>query len=74
MKRLVSIILIMMCSLFVGGCYQDLEKNSLDEYDNLFDSNLTETDYLTGLYEDIINLKDILGLYLSTVIIEKINQ
>ena len=50
------------------------QKNSLDEYDNLFDSNLTETDYLTGLYEDIINLKDILGLYLSTVIIEKINQ
>ena len=32
MKRLVSIILIMMCSLFVVGCYQDLEKNSLDEY------------------------------------------
>lgn len=32
MKRLASIILIMMCSLFVVGCYQDLEKNSLDEY------------------------------------------
>jgi len=32
MKRLVSIILIMMCCLFVVGCYQDLEKNSLDEY------------------------------------------
>lgn len=32
MKRLVSVILIMMCSLFVVGCYQDLEKNSLDEY------------------------------------------
>ena len=32
MKRLVSIILIMMFSLFVVGCYQDLEKNSLDEY------------------------------------------
>ena len=32
MKRLVSVILIIMCSLFVVGCYQDLEKSSLDEY------------------------------------------
>ena len=32
MKRLMSIILITMCSLFIVGCYQDLEKSSLDEY------------------------------------------
>ena len=32
MKRLMSIVLITMCSLFLVGCYQDLEKNSLDEY------------------------------------------
>ena len=32
MKRLMSIILITMCSLSIVGCYQDLEKISLDEY------------------------------------------
>lgn len=32
MKRLMNIILITMCSLFIVGCYQDFEKTSLDEY------------------------------------------
>ncbi len=32
MKRLISIILIMLCSMVLVGCYQDLERDSLDEY------------------------------------------
>lgn len=38
-----------------------------DELDNLYDSNISEDEYLTGLYEDFINYKEILALYLSKV-------
>lgn len=32
MKRLINILLFMLCSIVLSGCYQDLEKTSLDEY------------------------------------------
>ena len=38
-----------------------------DEYTNLFDENVEEEKYLTGLYQDIIEFKDILATYLEIV-------
>ncbi len=32
MKRLINILLFMLCIIVLSGCYQDLEKTSLDEY------------------------------------------
>lgn len=42
-----------------------LNESLLNDYNNLYDGNLSENDYLTGLYEDVINLKEDLGLYFS---------
>ena len=43
---------------------------SLDEFNNLYDGVSSESQYLTGLYEDILNLKELLGIYLSKTAIE----
>ena len=49
-------------------------ENSIEEFNNLFDGNLTESEYLTGLYEDIINLKELLGIYLSKTALENYEE
>ena len=38
-----------------------------DEYTNLFDESVDEEKYLTGLYQDVIEFKDILASYLEIV-------
>lgn len=34
----------------------------LKEFDNLYDGTVSEDKYLTGLYEDILNFKELLGI------------
>lgn len=43
----------------------NLEYDKLDEYTNLYQTTTSEDDYLTGLYEDIMNMKELLAIYLS---------
>ena len=38
-----------------------------DEYTNLLDGTTNEDKYLTGLYQDVIEFKDILASYLEIV-------
>ena len=38
-----------------------------DEYTNLFDESIDENEYLSGLYQDVIEFKDILASYLEIV-------
>ena len=38
-----------------------------DEYTNLFDESIDENKYLSGLYQDVIEFKDILASYLEIV-------
>lgn len=47
---------------------QDLfsDKN-LNEFNNLYNGLTPEGEYLTGLYEDVLNLKELLGMYLNKV-------
>ena len=37
----------------------------VDEYTNLFDKSIDEDKYFTGLYQDVIEFKDILATYLE---------
>ena len=43
----------------------NLEYDKLDEYTNLYQTTTSEDEYLTGLYEDIMNMKELLAIYLS---------
>ena len=47
-------------------------KNNIDinQFTNLFDGNITEDEYLTGLYEDFLNYKELLSIYLDKTIVE----
>lgn len=51
-----------------------LNESLLNDYNNLYDGNLSENDYLTGLYEDVINLKEDLGLFLSKNIFDEYEE
>lgn len=42
--------------------------DSLEEFENLYDGNCSEDEYLTGLYEDVLNFKELLAMYLERVI------
>lgn len=46
----------------------------MDEFNNLYDSKISEDEYLTGLYEDLINYKELLGIYLSKALGDVYNQ
>lgn len=48
----------------------NLPNVSLEEFNNLYDGYSSESEYLTGLYEDILNFKELLGIYLSKTAIE----
>ncbi len=37
----------------------------LDRFNNLYDGQSTEDEYLTGLYEDFLTFKELLAMYLS---------
>lgn len=51
-----------------------LNENILNNYKNLYNGNLSESEYLSGLYEDVIDLKEVLGLYLSKNAFEEYND
>lgn len=40
------------------------EEDMIKNFDNLYDGTITEDKYLTGLYEDILNFKKLLGICL----------
>lgn len=44
-----------------------LNVNSLDEYENLYSGLISEGEYLTGLYEDVLMLKELLGIYFGKI-------
>lgn len=37
----------------------------LNDFLNLYNGNLTEDEYLNGYYEDFINFKELLGIYIN---------
>ena len=43
----------------------------MDEFNNLYDGTTSEDVYLSGLYEDFINFKELLSIYLDKVIADK---
>jgi len=45
----------------------DYELKNVKEFVNLFDENLTEDEYLTGLYGDILELQEAIGTYYDIV-------
>lgn len=44
-----------------------LNVNSLEEYENLYNGLISEEEYLTGLYEDVLILKELLGIYFGKI-------
>ena len=45
----------------------DYQPKDQSEYDNLFDATTSEEEYLTGLYDDVMELKDTLATYCEVV-------
>lgn len=43
--------------------------SNLEDFNNLFDGESSESDYLTGFYEDLLNFKELLGMYLDKVVL-----
>ncbi len=43
----------------------DYQVKPMEEYDNLFDGNTSEEEYLNGLYEDVLELQDVMGSYFT---------
>lgn len=39
--------------------------DNITEFYNLYNGTISEADYLTGLYEDIVNFKELFGIYLD---------
>ena len=39
----------------------------LKEFENLYDGTISEDKYLTGLYEDVLNFKELLGICLDKI-------
>ncbi len=44
---------------------------NMDEFNNLYDGTTSEDVYLSGLYEDFINFKELLSIYLDKVVANK---
>ena len=51
----------------------DYEVKPIEEYDNLFDGSTSEEVYLNGLYEDLLDLQETLGLYFNKILESNIN-
>ena len=41
--------------------------NAVEDFNNLFSGVSSEEEYLTGLYEDVLEFKEVLGFYLDKV-------
>ena len=50
---------------YIKSMTMNTEEINLDEFLNLYDGNLTEDEYLNGYYEDFMNFKDLLSIYLD---------
>ena len=57
----------LMLNTLITDLAPDYKVKTQEEYDNLFDSSTSEEEYLTGLYEDMIELKDTFGTYCEVV-------
>lgn len=44
---------------------------NMDEFNNLYDGTVSEDEYLTGFYEDFLNYKELLAIYLSKALADK---
>lgn len=53
----------LMINTLITDLVPDYKVKPQEEYDNLFDPSTSEDEYLTGLYEDVIDLKDTFGTY-----------
>lgn len=51
----------------ISDIVPNYQAKTTDEYTNLFDESVDENKYLTGLYQDVIEFKDILATYLEVV-------
>jgi len=45
-----------------------IDERILDKFDDLYDIKVSESQYLTSLYEQIINFKELLGIYFNNTI------
>lgn len=45
-----------------------ISEKTLEQFDNLYNVKTSEGEYLTGLYEDIVNLKELLGIYFNKTV------
>ena len=43
----------------------NMDYNNLDEYTNMYQTSTSEDEYLSGLFEDVLNMKELMGIYLS---------
>ena len=44
---------------------------NMDEFNNLYDGTISEDQYLTGFYEDFLNYRELLAIYLDKTISEE---
>ena len=44
---------------------------NMDEFNNLYDGTISEDQYLTGFYEDFLNYRELLAIYLDKIISEE---
>lgn len=61
----------MMFKTLLSNISEEAVPDNVDEYKNLFDSDLTEDEYLTGYYEDFLYFKNIMSAYLNAITIDK---
>ncbi len=52
---------------YIKSMTMNIEEINLDEFLNLYDGNLTEDEYLNGYYEDFMNFKELLAIYLDKI-------
>ena len=52
---------------YIKSMTMNIEELNLDEFLNLYDGNLTEDEYLNGYYEDFVNFKELLAIYLDKI-------
>ena len=69
--REIAEILIVIKQLLAEQTGLPLKEEVLKDFDNLYDGTISESNYLTGMYEDVIDLKESLGLFLSKNIFDE---
>lgn len=51
----------------IHSLWENYEVKPMKEYDNLFDETTSEEVYLDGLYEDLLDLQETMGLYYDAI-------